>query len=97
MRFVKVFDHNGYFTIAEGEEGNLEADVREFLESGRTRDRVVTYQTPEGGRISMYISSIRAWYLSTPETRRGQTVIEKTLDEERKETMSDLGLNPFED
>lgn len=90
--FVKVFDDGAYWTIQPHEEPRIDAAVSDYVDSGGGRDRLLQLDAMDGDRLKILASSIRSWFISTPEGRRRNIELEKIAADETKEVRQSLGI-----
>ena len=64
------------------DEQALDAAVTAYLDSGKTKDRLVTLTAVSGATYRVLASDVTSWLDSTPETREADTEFESALKDE---------------
>lgn len=93
-----VYDVGDQVTYVCAEEANrLDAAIAGYLDSGKTRDELLSLRMVEGEDYRVPLSNIRAFFLSTPEFRKRNAITLKFQKEENKQVRAELGLPYKED
>lgn len=89
--YVRVFDEDGNISVELDDEPRVDAAVQRWIDSGRTRDTVLSLTCLDGSEIHMLASKITTWYVSTPESRRLQVEFEAAYQQELRQMRAAAG------
>jgi hypothetical protein len=90
--YCRVDVGDGYYLVEQHEEPRIDAAVSAFLDSGCTRDQLLTIDLLDGKVLKLRASRIESFYISTPDNRRASIEREKALADESKATRASLGM-----
>lgn len=90
--YLVVYEGNEGVFVEADEEGALDAAVTRYVESGRTRDDLLSLTMLTGPEYRVLASRVTSWYLSTPESRRRAIADQKARDDEEREIKQALGM-----
>jgi len=79
MTFLKVYYDDGYVLAKPECEQSIDAAVSAWVDSGKTRDRLLRIELLDGCELAVLASEVTSWLISTPETRQRQVEIERDL------------------
>lgn len=92
-RFLTVWEVEGeIYTLFEYEEPRINAAVQEYVDSGKTRDRILCLTMTDGREYYTLVSRISSWAVSTPETRKRSMLYGMLQRQEDEEFRSELGV-----
>lgn len=81
--FIILFTRDGDDArLALADEPVIDAAVTQWVDSGRTRDRLLMLTTTGGAAYRVLASDITSWMESTPESRERERAINTALDAE---------------
>jgi hypothetical protein len=92
--WLVVYEHGteSYTYVDVGEANRLDAALTAFLDSGRSRDQLLSLRMVEGAEYRVPVSSVRAYFHSTPLFRKRMTAQLEFQKDERKTLRAELGL-----
>lgn len=95
--WLVVMECDGSSTdIDPSEESRLDAAVTGYVDSGGTRDVVLSLTMSEGGQYRILASRVVGWWLCTPEHRRRNLLRRQAQEEADRALRVELGL-PWEE
>jgi hypothetical protein len=97
--WLVLYEHgtDSYTFVDVGEAHRLDAAITAYLDSGRTRDQLLSLRMVEGPEYRVAVSAVRAYFHSTPLFRKRMTAHLEFQQEERKIIRAELGLPYKED
>lgn len=98
MSWLLLYEADNTCTSLIPEEASrIDAAVSGWIDSGKSRDELLHLTLREGGTFCTLASSIRSWWICTPEHRRKALEYEKQLKDESREMKAAIGLPWSED
>lgn len=91
--WLNVWEANGcVFATDPADEPRIDAAVSKWLDSGKTRDTLLSLSFLDGREYKVLASNIVSWAISTSESREKEYEIRKFQEDEDKELKSRVGL-----
>lgn len=97
--YLKVYDTSeGMICCSAEDEPRVDAAVSAYVDSGG-RDRIIEVTLLEGVTFKLLASTVTAWFVSTPATRKARVEINANAEAELEGFEKELGLGgePWED
>lgn len=95
--WLTVWEEDGSsYTVDEADEPRLDAAVSQYIDSGGTRDTLLSLDFTDGRTFRVKASRIAGWSLSTPATRRRHWELQKYQRDEDAGLKAEIGII-FED